>query len=547
MPVYPAEKTVADFPGMTYPLQQGGPDRSAASQGPVWLVGIDGITWDLLQPMIDGGQLPNFSALTNEGSRGVLLSEEPTISPALWATIATGMPRFEHGVFNFLVKLPGSYKVVESGPPDRRSPAVWELAGSAGLRSTVVNWFGSFPAEAIDGTYVSKGFDPEKPQPGQVHPDGFAATLQDESVVRMPGPLVTEIAQSRFLQDTVVNDARSMAAFRVIAAREPTPFAAVYFAGTDVAQHITWRDMDPDSQQFPQDGAPVPSRAGVISAYYRLMDYFIGEIRGLAPDNTTLVIVSDHGGGPIQPGEAYHFRLEVLLAELGLMEEGGGGEAFAIDEMYRHEKWIWLNLDDVEPNGVIRLEDAQDRAEALCRRLEALRTDDNQPVFRMVKNHTTDSGWSPGTPAATVRFSPDALFTEKVWEGKRSFDFVQVRMRHTDISGAHRLEGVVIIHGPDIRSATLTQPATIYQVAPTLLYLLGLPQDGRMMALAPARGGVLEEAITPNRLELQPIRMIPEYPGTDRTALLRSTSNRYVPDPNREREMEKLRSLGYIQ
>jgi hypothetical protein len=120
-------------------------------------------------------------------------------------------------------------------------------------------------------------------------------------------------------------------------------------------------------------------------------------------------------------------------------------------------------------------------------------------------------------------------------------------MRHTDISGAHRLEGVVIIHGPGIRSATLTQPATIYQVAPTLLYLLGLPQDGRMMALAPARGGVLEEAITPNRLELQPIRMIPEYPGTDRTALLRSTSNRYVPDPNREREMEKLRSLGYIQ
>ncbi len=131
MPVYPAEKTVADFPGMTYPLQQGGPDRSSASQGPVWLVGIDGITWDLLQPMIDGGQLPNFSALTNEGSRGVLLSEEPTISPALWATIATGMPRFEHGVFDFLVKLPGSYKVVESGPPDRRSPAVWELAASS--------------------------------------------------------------------------------------------------------------------------------------------------------------------------------------------------------------------------------------------------------------------------------------------------------------------------------------------------------------------------------------------------------------------------------
>jgi len=106
---------------------------------------------------------------------------------------------------------------------------------------------------------------------------------------------------------------------------------------------------------------------------------------------------------------------------------------------------------------------------------------------------------------------------------------------------------VVILNGPDIRSAALAEPATLYQVAPTLLYLLGLPQDGRMMALAPARGGVLEELIAPERLERQPVRMIPEYPGTDRTALLRTVSNQYAPDPNREREMEKLRSLGYIQ
>lgn len=46
MPVFPAEKTVADFPGMTYPLQPGGPARSSSASGPVWLVGIDGITWD---------------------------------------------------------------------------------------------------------------------------------------------------------------------------------------------------------------------------------------------------------------------------------------------------------------------------------------------------------------------------------------------------------------------------------------------------------------------------------------------------------------------
>jgi len=547
MPVFPAERTSADFPGLSYPLQQEAPARSAVAGGPVWLVGIDGITWDLLQPMIERGELPNFADLAAGGTRGVLHSEDPTISPALWATIATGMPRFEHGVVNFLVKLPSSYDVAESGPSDRRSPAVWELAEAAGLRSTVINWFGSYPAEAIDGYYVAKGFDPEQPRPGQVHPPGFAAALTAGSVVRMPGPLAREIATSPFLQETLVNDARAMAAFRVIVGREETPLAALYFSGTDVAQHITWRHMDPASQQFPQDGEADPGRAGVISAYYRLMDHFLGEIRELAPVNTTLMVVSDHGGGPMQPDEAYHFRLEVLLETLGLMKEGGGGTVFAIDEMYRHHKRIWLDLEGVEPAGAVPLEKAADTTADICRRLETLLTDEGEPLFGMVVNHTADAGWLPGDPAATVRFSPEALFTDRVRDGEREHDFVQVRMRHTDISGAHRLEGVIIINGPDIRPLALAEPATIYQVAPTLLYLLGLPQDGRMLAMAPARGGVLAEAVDTDRLERQPLRMVAEYPDTDRTTLLRTPDRPHAPDPVFAREMEKLRSLGYIQ
>lgn len=547
MPVFPAEMTAADFPGMSYPLQDGGPARSSAARGPVWLVGVDGITWDLLQPMIDRGELPNFAALAGAGAGGVLLSEEPTISPALWATIATGMPRFEHGVVDFLVKLPGRYRTVTSGPPDRRSPAVWELAGAAGLRSTVINWFGSFPAEAIDGYYVAKGFDPEAPGAGQVHPEHVAAVLQEESVVRMPGALAGRIARSKFLQDTVVNDARAMAALRVIVAQETTPFIAVYFSGTDVAQHLTWRHMDPASQQFPQDGEPDPLRADVIEAYYRLIDHFLGEIRSLAPDNATTVVVSDHGGGPTQPGEAYHFRLEVLLQALGLMKEGGGGEVFAIDELYRHDKRIWLELEGVEPAGTIPVGDARQKAQEVARRLRSLYTDENEPLFASVVDHTDEAGWRPGDPALTVRFSPEALFTDQAWEGQESVDFVQVRMRHSDISGSHRLEGVILLSGPDVRATALTEPATIYQVAPTLLYLLGLPQDGRMLALAPERGGVLEEAITADRLRRQPVRMVREYPGTDRSALLRSAANPFAPDPNRERELDQLRSLGYIQ
>jgi predicted AlkP superfamily phosphohydrolase/phosphomutase len=523
---------------MAYPLFEGELPRPASLNGPVWLIGIDGATWDLIKPMIRKGELPNIARLVEEGAHGPLLSEEPTISPALWATIATGMPRFEHGVVNFMVKLPGSYATVQAGPPDRRSPAVWEFVGAAGGRSAVIAWFGSYPAEEIPGYYVSKGFDPDDLHPAQVHPDSLIPVLSEKARVRMRRQDVEAIALSNFLRDTLLEDARSLAAFRAIVFEERLDFAALYLSGTDVVQHVTWRHMDPSSQQFPQDGEADPRFAGVIPAYYRFVDDALGELHRSAPPGTTLVVVSDHGGGPMQPGEAYHFQLEVLLEQLGLMRQDQG-QVFAISELYRHEKWIWLNLAGAE------------EAAGIGERLRDLATDSGAPLFASVVNHTVESGWQPGNPALTVRFSSEALIAEKVVDGQHEFDFAPVRLRHTDISGTHRLEGILIIHGPAIRPGPLSEPASIYNIAPTLLYLLGLPQDGRMLRLAPFRGGVLQEVLDPRTLESHPIRMMSEYPGTDRSALLRSLeAGSYEPpeqDPAAKEAVEKLRSLGYIR
>ncbi len=535
LPLFPAEKTAEDFPGIIYPAYDGDLPAPASLSGPVWLIGIDGADWNLMEPMMGRGELPNIARLLEEGAHGPLLSEEPAISPALWATIATGMPRFRHGIVNFMVKLPGSFATVQAGPPDRRSPAVWELVGAAGGKSAVISWFGSYPAEEIPGYYISKGFNPEELHPEQVHPDSLIDVLHEEGQVRLRRQDVEAIALSNFLRDTLLEDARSLAAFRTVLSREPVEFAALYLSGTDVVQHVTWRHMDPSSQQFPQDGEPDPRFAGVIQAYYRFVDDALGEIRRMAPSGTTIMVVSDHGGGPMQPEEAYHFQLEVLLEQLGLMRQDRGA-LFAISELYRHEKRIWLNLAAV------------DETVGIAKRLRTLTTDSGAPLFASVVDHTADAGWGPADPALTLRFSPDALIASKVIDGGREHDFAPVRLRHTDVSGAHRLEGILILHGPAIRPGPLSEPATIYNAAPTLLYLLGLPQDRRMLSAAPAGGGVLVEAIKPEVIVSHPILMIPEYPGTDRAFLLRSAKDpSAVPDPAAEAAVEKLRSLGYIR
>jgi predicted AlkP superfamily phosphohydrolase/phosphomutase len=540
VPEFPAEVTAADFSGTSYARWTADIPAPASLHGPVWLIGIDGATWDLILPLAAAGDLPNFKALLETGAHGILLSEEPTISPALWATIATGMPRFEHGIVDFLVKLPGSQRSVESGPRDRHSPAVWELVDSAGGSSAVLSWFGSFPAEHINGYYISKGFDPENLHQHQVHPDAFRTTLSEQADVQLHQIDTEQIAKSKTLRRSLLNDARTMAALRVITASSQPDLVAVYFAGIDAAQHVTWRHMDPTSQQFPQDGPAQPELADVIPAYYRFIDRLLGDIRSLAPENTTLMIVSDHGAGPQQPAEAFHLQLNVLLEQLGLMGDGENQTAFAIDELYRHDKRIWLDH---------ARDDALRRAQALETQMRALRTDLDEPLFASIVSHVNETGWHPDDPVLTVRFSSAALLATSAGDGNRTIDFSKVRLRHSDVSGAHRLEGVLLLDGPGIVPGPLPT-ATHYQIAPTLLYLLGLPQDRRMLRYSPGDGAVIEAAIRPADLQRFPIAMLAEYPETDRFSLLRSRTPTAEPeeaDPAFEESLEKLKSLGYVR
>jgi hypothetical protein len=136
--------------------------------------------------------------------------------------------------------------------------------------------------------------------------------------------------------------------------------------------------------------------------------------------------------------------------------------------------------------------------------------------------------------------------TETVRDGNREHDFAAVRMRHSDVTGEHLRDGILLVHGPGIRRGALDGPASIYHVAPTLLYLLGLPQDGRMLRWAPADGGVLEAILDPELLASRPITTIADYSGTDRSQLARRRQSS-PEDPSQVEAMERLRSLGYIR
>ena len=66
------------------------------------IIGIDGATWSIIDPLIKQGSLPNIEKLITNGVRANLKADPSISSPVAWTTIATGKSKEKHGVVHLL-------------------------------------------------------------------------------------------------------------------------------------------------------------------------------------------------------------------------------------------------------------------------------------------------------------------------------------------------------------------------------------------------------------------------------------------------------------
>ncbi|MFM9097140.1 MAG: alkaline phosphatase family protein, partial [Phycisphaerales bacterium] len=66
------------------------------------ILGWDAADWQVIDPLLSRGRMPNLARLLAEGTRADLRTLEPKLSPLLWSTIATGKTADRHGILNFV-------------------------------------------------------------------------------------------------------------------------------------------------------------------------------------------------------------------------------------------------------------------------------------------------------------------------------------------------------------------------------------------------------------------------------------------------------------
>jgi hypothetical protein len=306
-----------------------GGEPAADTRGPVLVVGVDGLEWDVILPMLRQGRLPHVAALMRLGTYGELATIEPTLSPVVWTSVATGKVREKHGIDHF-VRRGDDRSVHLLTSADRRTKAVWNILSENERTVAVIGWWMTYPVEPVAGVMVAQTNTAEQARvrggrnvwkgalrpgvPRQVHPpareeemltvlrevDAFLPALSERIFGAFPHPL-SPLGERlwRNCQWAFRADATYLRIALRLARERPTPdLTLLYLGGPDVVGHRFWRYMDPAPYRHPPTAEERANFGTVIQDYYAYVDGALGALVDAHGPATTILVVSDHGMRP---------------------------------------------------------------------------------------------------------------------------------------------------------------------------------------------------------------------------------------------------------
>jgi predicted AlkP superfamily phosphohydrolase/phosphomutase len=500
----------------------GGPARTP----PLIVVGIDGGEWSVIEKLWDAGGLPNLARLAAEGSTARLATDYG-VSPVIWTTIATGYAPTEHGITGFAV--PGPHGDVPVSSSLRRVPALWNLASLAGRRVAVLGWYATWPAERVNGLVVSDHVMrtelDERLYPAERLGE-IDARLR--SILARPGAELFPLNPSRVgphgERDLLVEElAPEVAA-------QGYDLVLAYFRSVDHLSHLFWDHYEPEHYTAvdPRDTA---AKAMLIPAAYERVDAVVGRIRQAAPD-ANLVVVSDHGFAPTPGRRRVALDMDLLLERLGFLVRDERGVDVARSRAFSHgssplqaRKTVRLAVRGAVPGGAVEPERVPELRRELLGALEGVTYAGGGPTFAV----RTGGGDPPEVIAEVLAEG----VSPTLYAAGRPVAGLTVAVHEITAGHAADHHGVFLAAGPSIAPRADLTGIDIHDLAPTLLYALGLP------VAEDFPGEVIEALFEARFRSRHPLRTVATWRLPVEVAPASSEADEQI--------LEELRALGYLQ
>lgn len=552
------------------------------------VLGLDGVTFSLITPWVRQGYLPSMQRILEHGAWGTLSSTLPPLSAQAWTTMVTGRNMAQHGIVDFIARSPGKYSLEFLNGGHRTGKAIWDILSDAGFPVQVVNVPMTYPPQPVNGTLVA-GMDAPSVSTHFTYPptlrDELLSTFPDYRIELRPFSKLhgTKQDYAGVLQEALELEETRFKVMRHLENRFAPEFTMTVFRLADVVQHWFWKHMDP-SHPHRRPGDEKHSDA-ILQAYQKL-DSFVGWYLDHLTSQDILIIVSDHGFGPVGD-RAVH--LNVWLQEQGwLAFRKQAGQSFVralwstwtlarrftprsikewllkrfsrarakvpataafsgIDwdetKAYALEvrEAIYINVKGREPRGIVEPgEEYEHLRDEIARRLEQWRDplSGDCLVKRVHRREELYDGplleWIPDLIIEWAGLYPPTPRYSAAFDRSQAVRVLPVEKTQTQPrpNGTHRREGVLMMYGGPIIHREL-QARDLVDVAPTICYLAELPIPTSM------DGETIVEAIHTDYLSVNPVRVTEGIENEPTKPSLYSESDE-------EEIAERLRGLGYI-
>jgi len=491
----------------------------------VFVLGLDGASFNILDPLMKRGIMPNLLRITSKGVRANLKSTYPPLTPTAWSSFMTGMNPGKHGVYSWLKTITGEYDRRPVDTAEFYNDTLWKYLSDNGKKVGVLNVPMTYPPRELNGFIIS-GMDTPLDTKCSFPEELYSELVNEigDYKIEVDWTKYTNKSRAEFLKDLFYCTKKRHEATLHLIERDEWDFFMVVFVGLDRIQHFLWKSIE-SVLEGKEDGEIERE----VSKYYNYIDTIIGDIVERLGSDTTLIMMSDHGFKPLHKSvqwnrwlnqNGYLFikegkkkllnKIIPIFHSLGINRKSVKSllrfinidnqrisnklDSYSIDfgtvdwdktKAYNAQpSGIRINLKGREPSGAVSPGDEYDKLVSdLIENIKSFT--DPETGARIVENvYRADEVYKgkylAQAPDIVIDYGsyPYESFTTSVEATE------ELSIPTDDRKGVHDPDGIFVGHGKVFNSEVDIGPLDIIDIFPTILYLMGLPippdVDGRI-------------------------------------------------------------------
>jgi predicted AlkP superfamily phosphohydrolase/phosphomutase len=527
------------------------------------VIGIDGATFKIIQPLVEKGSLPNIAGLMSKGVQGNLLSGTPRISPSIWTTIITGKNPGKHGIYDFVQNDYSNKGYSFNSSADRKTKPIWSILSDHGKKVCISGLLMTYPPDKVNGYMVSEiisdltGHAAKSAKNSHTYPAELAEEIESEI-----GSFILKRKKNNIM--AMVHDIHESAKYRCklykyLSQKNKLDFQFFYFPETDTISHMGWRFLNGENGDL----------GNIIFDVYEKIDTYVGKL--VADDNMNVILISDHGFSELKRVVS----LNNLLVSMGMLKFKKNGikakykrvarkfyllknlilnkreplQGMNLKGFFDNVDWeltkayhfgtscgtIFINLKNRESRGIVEPAEYDALCAEVSMKLEnVIDKKSGQKIIKKVhrREEIFSGAYMKDGPDLYMEFNDGfGVHMKKDARFSGTYGITDAKAW----TGDHDENGIFIASGPQFKKGSTIENASVMDITPTILYIMGVPISNDI------DGKILMDAIDEDFAE----KNLPSYidSNDDETG---NDSDIYTEEDN-DQIAQRLKDLGYLE